>query len=1371
MTATINSLPIPPKLDLEGSPSQQAEDWKDWKVIWDNYRICTELDKKDEAIQVAHMLTYLGPKTTKLFGTLSSGLTDENRKKIAPVIERFDDYFFPKKSVPMERLRFNRRSQREGEAFNSYLTELRRLASTCEFNDLDDMLRDRILFGIRDAKVRERLLRAPDLTLQKTVEICLASEQSLANIKIIDEPSSSASVHVLGGAKKKKEYKPKNSSRGTSSSRNFSGYKTTSQGAVAQTGEKYCKFCGCMHFFGKQYCRAIGKSCNLCGKLDHFRVFHEAKDIKLGTRKQPKVHEVSCSQDDSFGQIFKIGQQSDGKALITLQFQNGEEQQFQIDTGADRSMLPIQIYKRVTGDHTLQNVTRGNSYVRNYGNEKLPILGTSIIRVWKRDGHSVRLECHIIEGDRFKIPLLSKRASEGLKCVVITDQDTNSLVNAVSVVSTPILKKQLVDQFPAVFDDELGRVPGKYHIRLKGEKDPVKHAPRNVPFAIREKVKAALSELETRGVIAKVVEPTPWLSSMLVRPKKNGTLRICLDPKDLNEEIQRENYQLPTVEIIAARLKGAKRFTICDAREGFWHVELDNESSALTTFQTPFGRYRWCRMPFGINSAPEVFQRKMHEHIEGLDGVDVIADDFLVYGIGETQEVADLDHDRNLLAFLQRCQERTLKLNIDKFKLRLTVVRFIGHIFSAQGVSADPEKVNAIINMPDPVDIKSLERFLGMVGYLGKFLPRLSDMTKPLRDLKVKGNNWIWNSEHQTAMNQLKKALAETPVLRFYSLAEDVTLQCDASQHGLGAVLLQDAQPVAYASRAMTSSETKWAQIEKECLAIVWACEKFDDYLFGRPVVHVETDHKPLETIFKKRLDTAPLRLQKLLMRLQRYNLAVKYKKGVDMCLADPLSRAHLPTTEDTLEIHELSSVDQRNSQSISTVGWDELSQASADDPLCAELRDMIINGWPERAKVPLSLHPFFGERSHLIVQDSLIFRGQQVYVPTSLRKKLMALVHSSHMGIAACQRRLREALYWPGSNNEFKDWMTHCDICMKHRDAQQKEPLLPHEIINRPWAKLGVDICQLDDGRQLLVVTDYYSNYPEVDRLSTTTSKAIIRSLSIMFARFGVPDELISDNGPQFSSAEFARFTAEWKINHTTSSPYHPQSNGKAENAVKTIKNLFTKAKEAGISEAQALLDFRNTPTEGIGSSPAQRLMGRRCKTLLVTTPALLAPKFGVKADAKALRTKRDRDRIVYDHHARPLSALKIGSNVSVRLPGMHTWTPGVCTGQHGPRSYWIRVHGRRYRRNRRHIRTWKGSTPTEGPDDVLQDLSDFEMSTAESSVPPPVTGALCLSHATRTQCDSVPCAVRDGTRTPCDSVPCAVRDATSSCLGDGAT
>ena len=178
-----------------------------------------------------------------------------------------------------------------------------------------------------------------------------------------------------------------------------------------------------------------------------------------------------------------------------------------------------------------------------------------------------------------------------------------------------------------------------------------------MPVALRDRLKKTLDLLVEQDILAPVTEPTPWISSMVAVPKSDGRLRICLDPKDLNQAIQREHYPLPTIEEIATRLHGAKVFTVLDVRNGFWHVPLDQESSLLTTFNTPFGRYRWKRMPFGISFAPEVFQRRMHEVIEGLEGVEVVADDFVTVGFGDTEEEAIANHDQNLEAFLQRCEE------------------------------------------------------------------------------------------------------------------------------------------------------------------------------------------------------------------------------------------------------------------------------------------------------------------------------------------------------------------------------------------------------------------------------------------------------------------------------------------------------------------------------------------------------------------------------------------------------------------------------------------------------------------------------------------------------------------------------------------
>ena len=201
-----------------------------------------------------------------------------------------------------------------------------------------------------------------------------------------------------------------------------------------------------------------------------------------------------------------------------------------------------------------------------------------------------------------------------------------------------------------------------------------------------------------------------------------------------------------------------------------------------------------CRL--GISSAPEVFQKKMHELIEGLRGIEVVADDFVVVGYDNTVDEANVDHDKRLHSFLQRCEERGVKLNVDKFKLRQEEVRFIGHVTTSDGLGIDPTKVKAIVDMPNPTDVPGVQRLLGLAQYLAKFLPHLSDITKPLRDLTRNDTEWVWETSQQNALDTLKKSVASTPLLRYYNLADEVTIQCDASQSGLGAALMQNGQPV-----------------------------------------------------------------------------------------------------------------------------------------------------------------------------------------------------------------------------------------------------------------------------------------------------------------------------------------------------------------------------------------------------------------------------------------------------------------------------------------------------------------------------------------------------------------------------------------------
>ena len=366
-------------------------------------------------------------------------------------------------------------------------------------------------------------------------------------------------------------------------------------------------------------------------------------------------------------------------------------------------------------------------------------------------------------------------------------------------------------------------------------------------------------------------------------------------------------------------------------------------------------------MPFGINSAPEVWQRKMREHIEGLKGVEVIADDFVIVGFGNTPAEWQADHDRNVRAFLNRCRERNLKLNKKKARLRQQEVPFIGHILTPEGLKQDPRKVEAIVVMPDPTDVQSLRRFVGMVNYLAKFLPRLSEETEVLRKLTEKDAEWCWLQSHADAVTRVKEMIVSAPVLAYYDVKKPVVIQCDASQNGLDAALLQEERLVAFSSRVMTQTEQNYAQIQKELLAIVYACEKFDQYVFGRSNVIVQSDHKPLETIFKKPIHSSPKRLQRMRLRLQNYEIQMEYKKGETMFLADTLRRAYLKNelvgqTQDSdvrsirerLFDFELEQIKHGEDLSVSPTLLKSLREETAKDEELQILSDVIHEGWPE---------------------------------------------------------------------------------------------------------------------------------------------------------------------------------------------------------------------------------------------------------------------------------------------------------------------------------------------------------------------------------------------------------------------------------------
>ncbi|KAA3670036.1 uncharacterized protein DEA37_0010048, partial [Paragonimus westermani] len=298
-------------------------------------------------------------------------------------------------------------------------------------------------------------------------------------------------------------------------------------------------------------------------------------------------------------------------------------------------------------------------------------------------------------------------------------------------------------------------------------------------MAVHSKLKDELDRLQHLELVTKVSHPTQWINQLAIVVKKNGSLRLCLDPRELNKVIIPERYSLPSPEEIFARMQGAKYFSFLDATQGFHHIKLDEESSYLTTFHTPFGRYRWLRMPFGISSASEVFHRAMVESLENLEGVEVFIDDITVYGSTRSE------HDERLNKVLQRCNEKGIHLNKNKCKFAVQEAKFLGHYITTQGLKPDPEKVKAILEMPTPKNIEELQRFLGMVTYLSKFIPQASQKTESLRQLLKQEADFNWTQTQDQAYQTLLKDISNSPTLAFYDPDKEFRMMVDASQKGL----------------------------------------------------------------------------------------------------------------------------------------------------------------------------------------------------------------------------------------------------------------------------------------------------------------------------------------------------------------------------------------------------------------------------------------------------------------------------------------------------------------------------------------------------------------------------------------------------------
>ena len=1260
-------------------------------------------------------LTELRIALGEVADTIFQTFTPAEQKDYDKVVQKFKQFYEPKTSKIFSRVMFAKTQQKDGQNPLEFLAELETKILDCEFESLkpeehkENWLMVLLIIGLKDRKLSEILTATDNLNL------------TTAKMKIMTYIATQKENALIHRAK-----------MGENSEISY----------VKKNNKTNCYRCGKEPYSKEHKCPALNVVCHKCQYKGHYQQFcnkfsegklinarnaqNKAKYSQNKTnqkrvqnvyRAENSVLENSEENCHELGVInfeencLNIGKSSKWIAeTIISKNKTNKKVNFKIDTGAVVSCLPESLYCSNFGP-----IKKSNLKLVGAGQNGLATLGTITVKIAYKD--------QIIEDDLYviknlKTPLLGETSIEKLDLIARIAN-----INQGNDIKYPKIEYPISDtvqnwpeKFPNLFTG-LGCMKGSYHIQLNADTKPYSVPyPRRIPFAIRESVRNELEHMVNLKIITPITEPTEWCAPMVPVPKPGGLVRITNDYTELNKSVIRERTILPTVEESLEKISGGKYFSTIDCNSGFHQLLLTKESSKLTTFITPFGRYRYLRLCMGICSAPEVFSRRVSQILDGVLGVAVLMDDICVSGKTKAE------HDERLTKVLNLLKEAGLTLNPKKCQFNRTTIKYLGYIVDGNGIRPDNKKLEAIKEYPTPKNITELRRFLGMVNQLAKFIKDLPDKTKALRELLTKKRSWTWSGEQEKAFKNLKDLLLSSEILVHYDVNGETLLSTDACQYGLGAVLYQkrnsEWRPVAYASRTLAPAESRYAIIEKEALAVTWGCEKFSQYLIGRQF-KIQTDHRPLVAVLDtKRLDEVTPRLQRFRLRLLRFDYSVSYVPGKDQQVPDAFSRAPLVVTEDETLINavEEHSIFCLKSINISDNLMQKVRNAQREDQVLKVLKDFLkanTGGRPDKRSFPPELRAYFPVFDELSIVEDTLLKGQKLIIADAMIPEMLNRIHEGHQGINRCLRLARESIWWLGMTRAIEQTITNCRTCCKFQ-AEKSQPLISTEVPLYPWQKIGIDFFAWNNSNYILLV-DYLSRWIEIKLMHTTTSTATIKTLKVMFSRYGIPQELRSDNGPQFSSKEFKEFCLSYDIRHVTSSPLYPQSNGAAERAVKTAKTFLTKCKDSGGDLNLALLNYRTTPLE-MGLSPADIMFGRKLRTRL---PQAEITKRIPDIEAFRIKDQKSKEKTVEQFNSRHRAQRKkeLEPNDEVYLFKEHI-EGRILQKTEAPRSYDIQTPDGVVRRTRDHINPLP-TKPREGEEEMKDRQASPKKDTNSSKKP----------------------------------------------------
>ena len=900
--------------------------------------------------------------------------------------------------------------------------------------------------------------------------------------------------------------------------------------------------------------------------------------------------------------------------------------------------------------------------------------------------------------------------------------------------------------------------PMEIHIQ-EGATPKVCNTPATVPLHWQQRVYDDLLRDEALGVIEKVPPgvPVTWCHRMVVTRKHDGTPRRTVDLSPLNKFCTRETFPAEAPFHLARRVPGHTWKSVTDAWNGYHSVPLRDSDRHLTTFITPFGKWRYTRAPQGFLSSGDGYNKRFDGVLSEFVRKERCVDDTIHYDDNIEE------HWWRTIDLLSTMGSAGIVLNPDKFQFCQKQVDFAGFRISECSIEPLPKYIDAIRTFPTPKSIKDIRSWFGLVNQVANYA-QLRDFLALFRPFLSPKYKFFWSEVLDKAFEESKTHIIEAirAGVEIYDMSKTTCLRPDWSTNGLGYFLLQkhceclaqlpnccsDGWKITLAgSRFLSGAEKRYAAIEGEALAIAWGLEQTKYFTQGCQNLIVVTDHKPLVKIFGDRtLDEIPnSRLFRLKQRTLPWHFQVVHLPGKTNHAADAASRYPAPCSEiASLSIGDCSEqlINAAISQEvidITTVSWAKLAEETVKDKVLSKLRVAIEDGFSNNCA---EISEYARYRDSLYITDGVILYQDRVVVPAILRKAVVNTLHAAHQGVSAMQARAQAIVFWPGMSLDIQAKRDGCRECNRNAPSQAPLPSEPAEPPLTPFEKIYADFFEYG-GHHYLAVGCRLAGWPEVFQTPSGSAwsgaRGLIRCLRVLFSIFGVPAELSSDGGPEFSASLTKEFLDKWDVKHRVSSAYFPQSNGRAEVAVKAAKRLLrANTGSNGTLDndnfLKAILQLRNTPDPDCNLSPAQIIFGRPIRDSLAFINRLekysnqhVRPIWREAWAAKenALRTRFAKSAEALNQHARPLPTLNIGERCFLQnQSGNHPtkWErTGIVVeiGDHD--QYLVKVDGsgRLTKRNRRFLRAFKPASMTVENAPTMKSWESSQTNSAANSEP----------------------------------------------------